>query len=164
MKPDLSEIKKLAKDKHNENKKYFDKLKKKTPKNLDYVMQELHDNEFKKTNCLDCANCCKTTGPLFTIADIERIAKHLRVKPQQFMAQYLRVDEDNDYVLQTVPCAFLDQDNTCFIYEVRPKACREFPHTDRKKFQQISDITLKNIPICPAVYNIVEEIKKKLPL
>jgi Fe-S-cluster containining protein len=164
LKPDLSEIKKLAKDKHNENKKYFDKLKKKTPKNLDYVMQELHDNEFKKTNCLDCANCCKTTGPLFTIADIERIAKHLRVKPQQFMAQYLRVDEDNDYVLQTVPCAFLDQDNTCFIYEVRPKACREFPHTDRKKFQQISDITLKNIPICPAVYNIVEEMKKKLPL
>ena len=164
LKPDLSEIKKLAKDKHNESKKYFDKLKKKTPKNLDYVMQELHDNEFKKTNCLQCANCCKTTGPLFTIADIERISKHLRVKPQQFIARYLRVDEDQDYVLQTVPCAFLDQDNTCFIYEVRPKACREFPHTDRKKFQQITDITLKNIPICPAVYNIVEEMKKKLPL
>lgn len=164
LKPDLSEIKKLAKDKHNESKKYFDKLKKKTPKNLDYVMQELHDNEFKKTNCLQCANCCKTTGPLFTTADIERISKYLRVKPQQFIAQYLRVDEDQDYVLQTVPCAFLDQDNTCFIYEVRPKACREFPHTDRKKFQQITDITLKNIPICPAVYNIVEEMKKKLPL
>jgi uncharacterized protein len=164
LKPDLSEIKKLAKDKHNESKKYFDKLKKKTPKNLDYVMQELHDSEFKKTNCLQCANCCKTTGPLFTTADIERISKHLRVKPQQFIAQYLRIDEDQDYVLQTVPCAFLDQDNTCFIYEVRPKACREFPHTDRKKFQQITDITLKNIPICPAVYNIVEEMKKKLPL
>ena len=48
LKPDLSEINKLAKDKHNENKKYFDKLKKKPPKNLDYIMQELHDNEFKK--------------------------------------------------------------------------------------------------------------------
>jgi Fe-S-cluster containining protein len=101
---------------------------------------------------------------LFTSADIERIAKHLRQKPQQFIEQYLRIDEDNDYVLQSVPCAFLDQDNTCFIYEVRPKACREFPHTDRKKFQQITDLTLKNIPICPAVYNIVEEMKKKLPL
>jgi Fe-S-cluster containining protein len=164
LKPDLSEIKKLAKDKHNENKKYFDKLKKKTPKNLDYAMQDFHDSEFKKTNCLNCANCCKTTGPLFTTADIERISKHLRLKPQQFIVQYLRIDEDKDYVLQTVPCPFLDQDNTCFIYEVRPKACREFPHTDRKKFQQITDITLKNIPICPAVYNIVEEMKKKLPL
>jgi uncharacterized protein len=164
LKPDLSEINKLAKDKHNENKKYFDKLKKKAPKNLDYLMQELHDNEFKKTNCLNCANCCKTTGPLFTTADVERISKHLRLKPQQFISQYLRIDEDQDYVLQKLPCSFLDHDNNCFIYEVRPKACREFPHTDRKKFQQITAITLKNIPICPAVYNIVEEMKKKIVL
>ena len=164
LKPDLSEINKLAKDKHNENKKYFDKLKKKPPKNLDYIMQELHDNEFKKTNCLNCANCCKTTGPLFTSADVERISKHLRLKPQQFISQYLRIDEDQDYVLQKLPCSFLDHDNTCFIYEVRPKACREFPHTDRKKFQQITAITMKNIPICPAVYNIVEEMKKKIVL
>jgi uncharacterized protein len=164
LKPSLNELEKLAKDKHIENKKYFDKLKKKTPKNLDYVMQDLHNAEFKKTNCLDCANCCKTTGPLFTLADIERIAKHLRQKPQQFIEQYLRIDEDQDYVLQSVPCNFLDQDNSCFIYDVRPKACREFPHTDRKKFNQITDLTLKNIPICPAAYNIVEEMKKKLPL
>ena len=164
LKPDLSEINKLAKDKHIENKKYFDKLKKKPPKNLDYIMQELHDSEFKKTNCLNCANCCKTTGPLFTSADVERISKHLRLKPQQFISQYLRIDEDQDYVLQKLPCSFLDHDNACFIYEVRPKACREFPHTDRKKFQQISAMTMKNIPICPAVYNIVEEMKKKIVL
>jgi uncharacterized protein len=164
LKPNLNELPKLAKDTHNETKKYFDKLKKKTPKNLDYVMQDLHDAEFKKTNCLDCANCCKTTGPLFTSADIERISKHLKQKPQQFIANYLRIDEDNDYILQSVPCNFLDADNTCFIYDVRPKACREFPHTNRKKFNQITDLTLKNIPICPAAYNIVEKMKEKLPL
>jgi hypothetical protein len=101
---------------------------------------------------------------LFTSADVERISKHLRLKPQQFISQYLRIDEDQDYVLQKLPCSFLDHDNACFIYEVRPKACREFPHTDRKKFQQISAITMKNIPICPAVYNIVEEMKKKIVL
>lgn len=160
----LKQLGQLAKDKHIENKKYFDKLKKKPPKNLDYVMQELHTAEFRKTDCLDCANCCKTTGPLFTAADIERISKHLRMKPRQFISQYLRIDEDNDHVLQQVPCAFLDSENYCLIYDVRPKACREFPHTDRKKFQQISNITLKNIPICPATYRIVEEMKKRLPL
>lgn len=164
MKPSLNEIVKLAKDKHIENKKYFDKLKKKTPKNLDYIMQELHEAEFKKTDCLSCANCCKTTGPLFTIADIERISKYLKQKPQQFIENYLRVDEDKDYVLQTVPCAFLDNENACVIYDVRPKACREFPHTDRKKFQQITNLTLLNVAICPAAYNIVEQIKKRLPL
>jgi Fe-S-cluster containining protein len=160
----LAELQKLAKDRQVENKKFFDKLKKKTPKNLDYVMQELHESEFKRTDCLHCANCCKTTGPLFTSADIERIAKHLKQKPQQFIDQYLRIDEDQDYVLQSVPCTFLGADNACFIYDVRPKACREFPHTDRKKFQQIADLTLKNLAICPAAFNIVEEMKKKIPL
>lgn len=164
MKPPLNELRKLAKDKHNENKKYFDKLKKKVPKNLDYEMQDLHDSEFKKTDCLQCANCCKTTGPLFTTADIERISKHFKQKSQQFIEQYLRIDEDNDYVLKSVPCVFLDGENYCGIYEVRPKACREFPHTDRKKFQQISYLTLQNVAICPAAFNIVEAMKKRMPL
>jgi hypothetical protein len=84
------------------------------------------------------------------------------MKTQQFINTYLRIDEDNDYVLQTVPCTFLDADNYCSIYEVRPKACREFPHTDRKKFQQISNLTLKNVAICPAAFNIVEEMKKRI--
>ncbi len=164
MKPDLQQLPGLAKDKHNENRKYFEKLRKKPPRNLDYVMQELHDAEFQRTDCLSCANCCKTTGPLFTEADIERIAKHLRLKPQQFIDTYLRVDEDGDRVLQSVPCTFLDAENYCLIYEVRPKACREYPHTDRKKFQQITHLTLKNVEMCPAAFNIVEEMKRRMPL
>lgn len=164
MSEDLSQLPAQAKDKQTENRKYFAKLKTKTPKNLDYVMQELHENEFRRTDCLTCANCCKTTGPLFTAADIERIAKHLKMKPQQFEDKYLRIDEERDHVLQELPCHFLDSENYCMIYEVRPKACREFPHTDRKKFHQIAEITLKNIPICPATYRIVEEMKKRLPL
>lgn len=160
----LKQLPKLAKDKQNENKKFFAKLKKKPPKNLDYIMQDLHENEFERTDCLTCANCCKTTGPLFTNSDVERIAKSFRQKPQQFIEQYLRIDEENDYVLQQVPCTFLGADNYCSIYDVRPKACREFPHTDRKKFQQISNLTIKNVAICPAAYNIVEEMKKKINL
>ena len=129
---------------------------------MDRVMVELHDEEFSRTDCLECANCCKTTGPLFTDKDIERIAKHFRMKPKDFIDTYLYLDEDNDYVLQSVPCAFLGADNYCSIYDVRPKACREFPHTDRKKFQQISHLTLKNVAICPAAFNIVEEMKRRI--
>lgn len=158
----LKDLPKKAAEKQAANRKFFAKLKKKPPKNLDYVMQELHQAEFEKTDCLQCANCCKTTGPLFTNADLERISKHFRLKPQKFIEQYLRIDEDNDYVLQQVPCAFLGHDNYCSIYEVRPKACREFPHTDRKKFHQISNLTVKNVAICPAAFNIVEEMKKNI--
>ncbi len=126
------------------------------------MMKGLHEEEFKRTDCLDCANCCKTTGPLFTDADIVRIAKSFKVKPQKFVEQFLRIDEDKDYVLKQLPCAFLGEDNYCTIYDIRPKACREYPHTDRKKFHQISDLTLKNLAICPAAYNIVEALKKQV--
>jgi len=156
----LRELPQKAKEKYTENKKFFVKLRKKPPKNLDYIMQELHEAEFERTDCLTCANCCKTTGPLFTNADVERISKSFRMKPQKFIETYLRTDEENDYVLQQTPCTFLGADNYCSIYDVRPKACREFPHTDRKKFQQISNLTLKNVAICPAAFNIVEEMKK----
>lgn len=160
----LRQLPKKALEKHSENRKYFTKLRKKPPKNIDYVMQELHEKEFEKTDCLTCANCCKTTGPLFTNADIERISKYMRLKPQIFIERYLQVDEENDHVLQEVPCTFLGADNHCSIYDVRPKACREFPHTDRRKFQQISNLTLKNVAICPAAFNIVEAMKRKMPL
>jgi len=164
MQDQIDNLPKRAKDKHKENKTFFTKLKKKPPKHLDYMMQELHDEEFQRTDCLQCANCCKITGPLFTDKDIERIAKHFKMKVQHFIETYLQLDEENDYVLQSVPCTFLGADNYCSIYEVRPKACREFPHTDRKKFQQISNLTLKNVAICPAAYNIVEEMKKCIQL
>ena len=156
----MRQLPQKANEKHSENKKFFAKLRKKPPKDLDYIMQDLHEAEFERTDCLTCANCCKTTGPLFTNADVERISKNFRMKPQKFIDTYLRIDEENDFVLQHVPCTFLGTDNYCSIYDVRPKACREFPHTDRKKFQQISNLTLKNVAICPAAFNIVEEMKK----
>lgn len=163
MEEELRQLPQKAKDKHQQNKKFFAKLRKKPPKQLDYLMQELHEETFNRIDCLDCANCCKTTGPLFTEKDVTRIAKHFKMKEQAFIATYLRIDEDNDYVLQEVPCAFLGADNYCSIYDVRPKACREFPHTDRKKFQQISNLTLKNVAICPAAFEIVEAMKQKIP-
>lgn len=158
----LKNLPEKAKDKHKENKKFFAKLRKKPPKHLDSQMQELHEEEFARTNCLECANCCKTTGPLFTNKDIERIARHFKMKPAQFVDNYLKVDEDDDHVLQSVPCTFLGADNYCSIYDVRPKACREYPHTDRKDFHKISNLNIENTAICPAAYNIVEEMKKRI--
>ncbi|MFJ1380327.1 YkgJ family cysteine cluster protein [Capnocytophaga canimorsus] len=162
MKTDFQQLKVLAKKQQDENKKFFARLKKKPPKDLDYQVQQIHDEVFENTDCLQCANCCKTTGPLFTNTDIERIAKHLRLKPQDFVSRYLYIDEDKDYVFQTLPCPFLDAENYCLIYEVRPKACREYPHTDRKKIYQISALTMKNTEICPAAFEVIERMKARI--
>ncbi|MEZ2415121.1 YkgJ family cysteine cluster protein [Muriicola sp. E247] len=158
----LKVLPKLAREKERENRQFFSRLKRRPPKNLDSIAQELHHNEFEHTDCLSCANCCKTTGPLFTRADIDRISKHFKMKAASFEDTYLRTDEDGDHVLQELPCAFLGSDNYCSIYEVRPKACREYPHTDRRRFEQLGKLTVKNTFVCPAAYNIVEEMKKRI--
>lgn len=159
---DLEFYKTQAHQKRKEHQKLLEGLRRKPPKDLDYLTQETHDEVFEKIDCLQCANCCKTTGPLFTPKDTERIAKHLKMRAADFEAKYLQTDEDHDQVLQELPCWFLNNDNTCSIYEVRPKACREFPHTDRKKIYQINHLTLKNTLICPAAYEFVERMKTKI--
>ncbi|MFM7565180.1 MAG: YkgJ family cysteine cluster protein [Flavobacteriales bacterium] len=124
-------------------------------KHLDTLFHEAHNAVFKTTDCLQCAQCCKTTSPIFRDADIRRIAKHLKVKEATFIADYLRIDEDSDMVLTTSPCPFLGPDNACSIYQHRPLACREYPHTNRKNMHQILHVTERNTQVCPAVAKIV---------
>ena len=158
---DSKDLKLMAEKSFAANKRLFAKLKQKKPKSLDEVMQQIHEEVFEKVDCLQCANCCKTTSPIFYQKDIERLAKHFRIKPSEFINNYLHIDEDKDYVLNASPCPFLTADNYCSVYEDRPTACQEYPHTNRKRFYQLLDLTLKNTAVCPAVYEMVERLKLK---
>jgi len=160
MKKLLTNLAEKARQAEPQHKALVKKLKKKKPKNLDNTVHALHEEVFSEIDCLACANCCKTLGPRITDHDIARLAKHLKLKPGKFIESYLRLDEDNDYVFKEMPCPFLMPDNYCMVYEHRPKACREYPHTDRKRFYQALDITLKNTATCPAVFEIMERLKQ----
>jgi uncharacterized protein len=157
---DLQSFNIESKKRSSENKKFLKRLKEKDSRKVDDVFHATHTDVFEEINCLTCANCCKTTSPIFYETDIDRVSKFLRIKPGDFVEKYLRIDDDNDYVLKTSPCAFLDDENYCSIYEARPKACREYPHTNRKKMVQITDLTYKNTLVCPAVLEMVERLKK----
>lgn len=141
-------------------KKVIVRLRKMRKGEVDKKIHHLHREAFAKIDCLECANCCKTTGPLFTNKDINSIAGHLYLSPNAFIDKYLRMDEDKDYVLQTVPCPFLGNDNYCSIYDFRPKACREYPHTDMVNQRGILKLTEKNVHVCPAVADIFEHLIK----
>jgi Fe-S-cluster containining protein len=156
----LEDLEKAAnlKDK---NQKLLRKLGKGKTKVVDSQFHERHDAVFEKIDCLKCANCCKTTSPIFRDVDIQRLSNFLRVSVADFQKRYLQMDSDGDWVLQSSPCPFLYEDNTCAVYEVRPKACSEYPHTDRKNMQQILDLTFKNSLICPAVARILERISEQ---
>lgn len=142
-----------------ENKQKLHKLKKKKKKMVDNLFHSLHEEVFEEIDCLKCANCCKTTSPIFRDIDVKRISKHFKMKEKDFINQYLMMDEDQDWVLKSSPCFFLNEDdNKCDIYDVRPNACREYPHTDRKNIQGIFNLTLKNTEICPAVARVMDKI------
>jgi hypothetical protein len=86
------------------------------------------------------------------------------MKPADFEATYLKIDEDGDTVMNASPCPFLQVDNACAIYEVRPRACREYPHTDNQEFSQNLNLHAPNAQYCPAVFHILEEMKRRIPV
>jgi len=157
---DLLKFNAKAKKQSSENRKFLNSLKRKDSRKVDHVFHQQHEEVFEEMDCLTCANCCKTTSPIFYETDIDRLAKTLRVKPGDFVEKYLRIDEDKDYVLKSSPCPFLGTDNYCNVYADRPKACREYPHTNRKKMIQVMELTYKNTLVCPAVLEMVERLKK----
>ena len=86
----------------------------------------------------------------------------MKCSTKEFEKNYLKRDEDDDLVLQTAPCTFLNEDNSCGIYDWRPQACRDYPHTNRKKVVQVMELTEENMFICPAVSKILFEVRKNM--
>lgn len=161
MKKELNKILLRSKAQNKLNADFLKKSKKTPKRQLDQLFHDEHYEVFEKIDCLDCANCCKTTSPIFRKMDIKKMSSFMKMKEANFINEYLRMDEDEDYVLKSSPCPFLMEDNKCFAYEYRPAACREYPHTDRKNMYQILTLTKNNTLICPAAAKIVENIRVK---
>lgn len=147
-----------ANEKRKENLAFLKNPKAKT---LIKQLYPLHEEVFKEVDCLQCAGCCKTISPRFRSPDIARAAKFLKMKETHFSAHFLRIDEDGDAVVKSSPCPFLGADNFCSIYEARPNDCRNYPYTDSDVFFKRPQTTLQNTYVCPAVYLMLEKIKKK---
>lgn len=118
----------------------------------------LHEEAFKKIDCLKCANCCKNYSPRFKTPDIKRISKALQLRESIFIEKYLRVDDEGDFVVNTKPCPFLGSDNYCSIYEDRPSDCRRYPYTDEDVFIKRKQLTMKNSAFCPITYFVLEKL------
>ncbi len=158
--PEYEKLLQIARGKKKENKIFFDKLKKNRPKDLDRVTNDFHHKAFEHIDCLKCANCCKTTGPLLKHKDILTLAAEKKIRQSEFAEKYLRTDEDGDWVFNKLPCPFLGEDHYCSVYDARPAACREYPHTQQRKIIDKIPITYLNSMICPAVAEVVENLKK----
>ncbi len=115
---------------------FLTRVEKKPPGNLQLVTLEASELAWAKTDCMDCANCCKTMSPTYTQKDITRISKFLGMTQKAFTDKWLYKDRTGDWINKKQPCQFLDlKTNMCGIYEVRPRDCAGFPISQYKKDQ-----------------------------
>lgn len=141
------------------HKKAYQQLLKRGDKNqLLKNLPELHKKAFEKIDCLHCAACCKNYSPRFKTPDIKRISKYLGLKESIFIDRYLRVDDEGDFVVKSTPCPFLNDNNTCSIYDQRPSDCSRFPYTNEDVFIKRQALTIKNSEFCPAAYYVLENL------
>jgi Fe-S-cluster containining protein len=132
------------------------------PERIDILAAELHAEAFRRIDCTRCANCCKTMPPGVRKDDIEVIAGHLGLSREQFIETYLVVDPvEGGYQMNATPCPFLGEDDRCTIYGVRPKDCRQFPHTNQEDFTARTYQHSANTQTCPAVFWIVEKMRHR---
>ncbi len=140
--------------------RFLTKLENDPPRGVDKKIAVLEKEVWQETDCLSCANCCKTMTPTFTPQDMKRISAHLNMTLEAFQTKWLKKERggDRDWLNKTEPCQFLNmKDNKCSIYAVRPADCSGFPHFP-KRFSDFVHIHKQNVEYCPATYRLVEKM------
>lgn len=82
--------------------------------------------------CTRCGNCCRNHGDYAYVylapTDVSAIALHLGMPEREFLATYCQSEDGWVSLRMDQPaCPFLQADNTCGIYPVRPKQCATWP-------------------------------------
>jgi Fe-S-cluster containining protein len=105
-----------------------------------------------------------------TERDIERLARHFRVKPERILADYVVETDDEDEEERRIlrrrengECVFLEG-NLCSVYESRPDVCQRYPHLVRGSGSIASRMwsMVDRASVCPIVYNSLEAFKVEL--
>jgi len=144
-----------------ENARFVQQLKQYNKTSVDAVVHKMHTKVFKQIDCVTCANCCKILQPYFTQSDIERIAAHMQLSPSTFAEKYLEINNYKEFRMASKPCVFLNANNTCSIYSIRPENCQTYPHTNRVNFNKRGAYISEHTQVCPAVYHILEAMKQE---
>jgi len=166
---DLVQIKMLGEKKRDENLRFRRSMKSRD--HSDRILRRIAEGIQEQIDCTQCANCCKTSTVHVSERDIERLARHLRIAPREFVAEYTQPDPDpeedeggvNLKFTAEAGCVFLDG-KVCTVYEARPEICQRYPHLVRGNGSIVSRMWsfVDRASVCPIVYNSLEAFKGEL--
>jgi hypothetical protein len=161
---DLVQIKLLGEKKRDENFRFRSFMKSRGYS--DRVLRRIAEGIEEQIDCTQCANCCRVATAKITERDVDRLARHFRVKPERILADYVVESEEEGWILkrhQDGACVFLDG-NLCSVYESRPDVCQRYPHLVRGNGSIASRMwsIVERAGVCPIVYNSLEAFKEEL--
>jgi Fe-S-cluster containining protein len=159
---DLVQIRRLGEKKLDENKRLRQYLKRHNfvERRLKRIAEDIED----AIDCRACANCCRVATAKLVDRDIDRLARFLGMRREQFVRDYAVESEEEGLVLKRTEngCVFLSG-NECTVYDARPHSCEDFPHLARGSGSFLS--RMWNMPdratYCPIVYNALEAFKEE---
>lgn len=134
-------------------------LKTMDPARVDAIVHEVAAIVTAGIDCTTCAKCCRALVIAPDYKDVSDLAASTDLTTQEFKKKYMRVDSEGDLVFRQKPCPFLTS-NRCTVYESRPKLCRKYPYLDQPDFVGSLNRTLRNVHVCPIVFNTFEQLKK----
>jgi uncharacterized protein len=161
---DLVQIGLLGEKKRPENERFRRHMK--SHGHSDRILRRIAEDVEEQIDCTQCANCCKVATAKVSDRDVVRLARYLRIKPAQLLADYTLCGGEEGVILRRTEdhgCVFLDG-TTCTVYDARPETCQRFPHVVRgtgslaSRMWQFTDRAC----YCPIVYNSLEAFKKEL--
>jgi Fe-S-cluster containining protein len=157
-------LEKLAEAKEDENwafRRFLKMQNRMSGRRLDQLVHEITDRVWKTIDCTACGRCCRCVRPCFSQKDQKILSSKLNISDQDFRNQYLVQEQTDDgmkWILKKTPCPFL-AGNACSVYENRPRECREYPYLHKPEFTHRLIGMLERIPVCPIVFQVMEELK-----
>lgn len=130
---------------------------------VDEIVFSVNNEISPQIDCTQCGNCCRSLMINVEKEDALRLATYLGLSAESFENKYIEKSSEGAIsVMNIIPCSFLHS-NKCTVYDARPNECREFPGLHRPNFMSRLFATFMHYGRCPIVYNVIEELKKKLP-
>lgn len=155
---DHKRIETLAQKNSNANLAFARYLKTVDAVHVEEVVQRIAAEVTAQTDCTACAKCCRALTIAPDYRDMSDLAVHVGLTTLEFKKKYTRIDSEGDSVLRQRPCPFL-KSNRCSVYESRPKLCRKYPYLDQGDFLGTINRVLRNVHVCPIVFNTYERLK-----
>jgi hypothetical protein len=128
-------------------------------KTLDAQFLSLHNELFSEYDCNSCRNCCKKYEATFEEDEMIETADYLGMTLESFKEKYI-IDSFGDYQINTKPCVFLGEDNSCAIESCKPASCRKYPYTNLPDRLSSSLGIIESARVCPVVFEMLERLKE----